>query len=70
MDHADPDRWAEAEALDRAVGITDDVCHGRCENLRSWFTWECRGLMDDEESHQVLDMVLNRLASDGLMKEQ
>jgi hypothetical protein len=64
-----PDRWTAAEALDQATEVTDDRCQGRCADLRDWFTWECRGLMDDEESHQVLDMVLNRLASDGLMRE-
>jgi hypothetical protein len=60
----DPDRWDAAEKMDRAAGITDDECHGRCKDLREWFTWETRGLMVPEEAHQVLDMVLNRLASD------
>ena len=41
----------------------DDKCHGRCGPYRDWFAWECRGLMVPEESHNVLDMILNRLAT-------
>lgn len=63
-EHTDPDRWAEAEQLDRATGVTDDQCHGRCSELLPWFTWETRGLMEEGEAHNVLDMLLNRLASD------
>jgi hypothetical protein len=64
-DHTDPVRWTEAERLDRATDITDDQCHGRCRDLLPWFVWETRGLMEDGEAHNVLDMVLNRLASDA-----
>ncbi len=42
----------------------DDTCHGRCAALRDWFAYETRGLMDPDESHNVLDMLLNRLATE------
>jgi hypothetical protein len=60
-------RRTEAIEMDRAHGLTDDTCHGRCEPLRAWFAWECRGLLHEEESHEVLDMLLNRLVADGLL---
>ncbi len=63
-----PDRWTTGQELDQATGMTDDRCHHRCTYLLDWFTWECRGLMDEEESHNVLDMVLNRLESDGRLR--
>lgn len=44
-------------------GPADDVCYGRCGDLREWFVFETRGLMHEEEAHEVLDMVLNRLAA-------
>ena len=65
----DLDRWSEAMALDRSTGVTDDSCQGRCSTLLSWFIWETRGLMSAGEAHNVLDMVLNRLAIDRAAEE-
>lgn len=31
--------------------------------------WECRGLLDPREAHEVLDMVLNRLVADGCLAD-
>ena len=62
-------RRDEAIEMDRATGITDDECHGRCADLRDWFTWECRGLLHEEEPHNLLDMLLNRLAVDGQLRD-
>lgn len=50
--------------LGQQTGVTDDRCHTRCRDLLDWFVWETRGLMSDGEAHNVLDMLLNRLASD------
>lgn len=69
-DQLAPDRWLEAVELGKATGLTDDTCQGRCADLRDWFTYECRGLMDDGEAHNVLDMLLNRLAADASMPER
>jgi hypothetical protein len=63
-------RSIEAVEMERAAGLTDDTCYRRCENLHDWFVWECRGLMSPEEAHEVLDMLLNRLASDGMLAEE
>jgi hypothetical protein len=65
----DPDRWIAAQQMAQEAGITDDRCHDRCADLLLWFTWETRGLLDDGEAHEVLDMVLNRLASDAAARE-
>lgn len=48
--------------------FTDDTCYGRCvssDGMLAWFQHETRGLLDDEEAHQVLDMLLNKLTQDG-----
>jgi hypothetical protein len=60
-------REVPAAALERPVetskyGEHDDNCYGRCVDHRDWFTWGTRGLLTPEEAHEVLDMVLNRLA--------
>lgn len=52
-------------ALDRATGIADDSCQDRCREYLHWFRFETRGLLDHEEAHEVLDMVLNRITADG-----
>lgn len=47
-------------------GPADDTCHGRCTpELRDWFVFESRGLLVPEEAHELLDMLLNRLAEAG-----
>ena len=53
-----------SETTDPVVvaSLGDDTCYGRCADLLDWFAWECRGLLLPEESHNVLDMLLNRLA--------
>jgi hypothetical protein len=57
-------RHDQAEELGKLTGVTDDACYGRCEQYRDWFAHECRGVMHPEEAHNVLDMLLNRLAAD------
>ena len=61
---------SEAIELDRITGVTDDTCHGRCADLRAWFAHETRGLLHEEEAHEVLDMLLNRLAADAAAVSQ
>lgn len=66
---AESERTRDARRLEQELGVTDDRCHGRCEDLRDWFVWETRGLMASVAAHEVLDMVLNRLAADGRLAE-
>lgn len=53
--------------LEREVArFTDDACYGRCDNpegMLHWFQHETRGLLGHEEAHEVLDMLLNKLAT-------
>lgn len=51
-------------------GIHDDNCYGRCADHRDWFVWGTRGLLDPDEAHEILDMVLNRLAGSSPESER
>lgn len=58
-------RDREIERLTRELAKhTDDTCYGRCDNpsgILAWFQFETRGLLDPEEAHEVLDMLLNKI---------
>jgi hypothetical protein len=53
--------------LPAPVRTTGDTCHDRFANLSDSFIYETRGLITAEKSHEVLDMALNHLTSEGTL---
>jgi hypothetical protein len=53
--------------LPAPVRTTENTCHDRCATLSDSYIYEKPGLITAEKSHEILDMVLNPLASDGTL---